>query len=125
MSFKIPQCLDFSRVQKEKEGLEDLDYNEDLQNAVDIRVKECATLFSHTRPDGTYFDSAAIDIDYHYLGENLISCNDHNIKAQQLVEAWMNSEGHRENILDPKFTSTAIAVYETDDMVYAAQWFMG
>lgn len=111
--------------EREKQGLDDLDYNEDLQNAVDIRVKECATLFSHTRPDGTYFDTAAVDIDYTHLGENLISCDDHNVTAQQLVEAWMNSKGHRENILDSKFTSTAIAVYETDDMIYAAQWFMG
>ena len=112
-------------AEREKEGLEDLDYNENLQNGVDVRVKECAVLFEHTRPDGTYFDTTAEDIDYQHLGENLISCDDHNVDAKQLVEAWMNSEGHRKNILDSNFTSTAIAVYETDNMIYAAQWFMG
>lgn len=96
-----------------------------MQSAADVRVKECSVLFAHTRPDGTYFDTAAGDLDYKHLGENLISCDDRNIQAQYLVNAWMNSEGHRKNILDSNFTSTAIAIYETDDMIYAAQWFMG
>ena len=40
--------------------------------------------------------------------------------AENLVEAWMNSEGHRANILLKDFTGMAIGIYEKDSVVYAA-----
>jgi len=42
-----------------------------------------------------------------------------------LLDTWMNSEGHRANILLPDFTSIAIGLYEKDDVTYAVQIFMG
>ena len=44
--------------------------------------------------------------------------------AENLVKTWMESEGHKANILLPEFTSTAIGVYG-EDVIYVAQLFVG
>ena len=108
-----------------KEELPTLSYNYDLQDAADLRAKECAELFSHTRPDGSSCHTVVKDFDYKVTGENLIKADKPIATAESLVEAWMNSQGHKENILMKEYTSIAIGVYETESMVYAVQIFMG
>ena len=64
--------------------------------------------FSHTSPTyGSPFDMLkSYGISYKSAGENLAG-NSSNSKA---VEAWMNSEGHRANILNSSFNYTGIGV---------------
>ena len=97
----------------------------ELQNAADIRARECAEQFSHTRPDGTSCFTVVEEIDYGVVGENLIKADNPIATAKALVNSWMNSEGHRANILNADFTETAIGIYINDGVTYGAQIFMG
>ena len=111
--------------ERTKAGIAALNYNMELQPPVDTRVVESAAQFSHTRPNGTSCFTVVQDLDYTVVGENLVKSDNAIATAQRLVKAWMESEGHRANILNPDFTETAIGVFITDDITYAAQLFMG
>lgn len=68
--------------------------------------------FSHTSPTyGSPFDMLKkYGINYKTAGENLAG-NSSNTKA---VEAWMNSEGHRANILNASYQYTGIGVVSSN-----------
>lgn len=106
-------------------GLTELFYNADLQAAADLRAREASELFSHTRPNGSSCHSVVEDFDYYVTGENLIMADRRIADAETLMSEWMNSEGHRQNILLKAFKSVAIGVYERDGAVFAAQIFLG
>ena len=110
--------------EREKEGVGKLVYNSDLQEAADLRAKECASVFSHTRPDGTSCFTA-IGVDYEVAGENLIMADGPLANAKTMMNTWMNSEGHRANILLPEFKEMAVGIFLSDDTVYAVQIFIG
>ncbi len=66
--------------------------------------------FEHVSPSGVDPGQLVKSFGYQYImsGENLISGN---FKSEQeLVEAWMNSSGHRANILNNRFTDIGVAV---------------
>ena len=117
----------FSRVNDERKdnGLNELTYNADLQEAANIRAKEASEMFSHTRPDGSSCHSIVENFDYFVTGENLILADKQIATASRMVEEWMNSEGHKHNILLKDFTSTAIGVTEKAGQVFVAQIFIG
>ena len=110
---------------RQNNNLPVLTYNKNLQAAADLRAKECSIQFSHTRPDGSSCHSVITE-DYFVVGENLLKADPELSTASMMVEAWMNSKGHRENILLQHFTETAIGVYIADDNItYVAQLFKG
>ncbi|MFV0520282.1 MAG: SafA/ExsA family spore coat assembly protein [Lachnospirales bacterium] len=80
--------------------------------------------FSHNSPTyGSPFDMLkSFKISYSYAGENIA-------KGQKtptaVVEAWMNSAGHKENILNSKFTKIGIGYYVKNGTVYWTQMFIG
>ena len=43
--------------------------------------------------------------------------------ADQFMSNWMNSQGHRENILSTNFKSLGIGVYRVGNKIYATQEF--
>ena len=104
--------------------LDNLNYNFDLQDAADLRAQEAAKKFEHIRPDGTSCYTA-FQMNYTVAGENLIKVDKEIATAQMLMDTWMNSLGHKENILLKEFTSIAIGVYEQDNIVYVSQLFVG
>ena len=110
---------------RQKNNLPVLTYNKNLQAAADLRAKESSIQFSHTRPDGSSCHSVITD-DYFVVGENLLKADPELSTAAMMVDAWMNSKSHRDNILLQHFTETAIGVYVADDNVtYVAQLFKG
>lgn len=73
-----------------------------LQNAMDIRAEELTKFYSHTRPDGQLCFSV-LDNSFRKnrkLGENIAMCQQ---TPEAVMDAWMNSSGHRANILNPQF----------------------
>jgi hypothetical protein len=68
--------------------------------------------FEHISPTQVGVDGLAKEAGYEYIliGENLAMGNFEN--NENLIEAWMNSEGHRENILNSKFQEIGVAVME-------------
>ncbi len=66
--------------------------------------------FSHVDPyDDSRIDTRAADFGYAYrkIGENLAAGQ---ISVEQVLRDWMDSAGHRANILDPEFTEIGLAV---------------
>lgn len=77
-----------------------------LDAAMKVRAPEVGLLYSHTRPDGSScFTAASTSALGTYAGEN-IALGHSNPAA--VVEAWMKSEGHQKNILNPNYTAIGI-----------------
>jgi len=107
-------------------GLDSLKYSSAMQKAADTRAKECAVSFSHTRPDGSSSYTALTErsISFTAFGENIFAATGmDSVSAEFVVEQWMASQGHRENILRDGFTHMCIGVAAKDDEVYVVQLF--
>lgn len=85
-----------------------------LNNVAQIRAMEIVQAFSHTRPDGSSCFTVLSEsgIAYMSAGENIAMGY---LSAESVMDGWMNSEGHRANILNPVFGQVGIGVYETED----------
>lgn len=121
----ITEIFSLINAERKDNGLNELTYNAELQEAANIRAKETSEMFSHTRPDGSSCHSIVENFDYFVTGENLILADKQIATASRMVEEWMNSEGHKHNILLKDFTSTAIGVTEKAGQVFVAQIFLG
>ncbi|MBQ3132187.1 MAG: hypothetical protein IJC24_05710 [Clostridia bacterium] len=107
-------------------GLDSLKYSSDMQSAADTRAKECAVSFSHTRPDGSSSYTALTErgLSFTAFGENIFAATGmDSVSAEFVVEQWMASQGHRENILMDGFTHMCIGIAAKDDEVYVVQLF--
>jgi uncharacterized protein YkwD len=74
--------------------------------------------YSHTGPDGSqpWDRAASAGSTRRTIGEN-IACGQRS--AAEVVEGWMNSPGHRANILNPKFVDIGIgSVASVDGIIY-------
>ena len=96
--------------QRTKNGLSALKIDAELQRVARIKAQDMVdnNYFSHTSPTyGSPFDMMkSFKISYKTAGEN-IAGNSSNSAA---VTAWMNSEGHRANILNGNFNYTGVGV---------------
>lgn len=118
------ELFELTNKERVAAGLTELTYNFDLQDPADLRAAESSIKFDHTRPNGDVCYSV-FNVDYAVAGENLIQADKPIADAENLMKTWMESEGHRANILLPEFTSVAIGIYTKDDVVYASQLFVG
>lgn len=96
-----PYCQQvWTLVNKERvaKGLSPLTYRNDLQSLADIRADEIVESFSHTRPNGTscFTVFTEANVPYWGIGENIAMGQR---SPEEVVEDWMNSDGHRANIL--------------------------
>lgn len=103
-------------------GLGILGYDAQLQGAADVRAKESASVFGHTRPDGSAAVTA-VTVNYNVAGENLIQVTKEFATADIIVETWLNSPTHKANIMLADFSQTAIGVYESSGTLFISQIF--
>ena len=115
------QVLALVNEERAKHGLQSLTYDSLVSSAANIRAKEIKSLFSHTRPDGRSCFTALDEVGYSYrkAGENIAYGQK---SAKEVMSAWMNSEGHRANILGD-YTYIGIGVYESGGTIYWSQFF--
>ena len=107
-------------------GLSSLKYSSAMQKAADTRAMECASSFSHTRPDGSKAYTALTErgVSFTAFGENIFAASGmSSVSAEYVVEQWMTSQGHRENILRDSFTHMCIGVASQGDEIYVVQLF--
>ena len=105
------EILNLCNQQRKNNGLSDLHTRSDLwEDVAVVRAKELPSKFSHTRPDGTSWISqyAAKHYNYHRAAENIAGGYPN---AQAVVNGWMNSPGHRANILDPNLIYLTTGYY--------------
>ena len=112
------EIFKYTNEEREKAGLEPLEWNDNLTEGVNIRAKEITEKFSHTRPNGEggreewYFDGAH--------GEILAIAS----TPQDAVDIWMRSkEGHKEIILDDHYKSVAVGCYVKNGILYCVVFF--
>ena len=105
-----------------KQGLSALTIDTKVQQAALVRAKESAQSFSHTRPNGSSFSTALTEagVSYRTAGENIAYGQS---TPQQVMNAWMNSSGHRANILNANYTTIGVGYTVINGTAYWAQLF--
>lgn len=115
------QVFQLVNQRRKENGLAELTYRNDIQDAANIRANEIISTFSHTRPDGSSCFTA-VTVNYYAIGENIASGQKN---AEEVMNAWMNSPGHRANILSAQFTGMAVGVVQYQGVSYWVQIFIG
>ena len=114
-----------NEVRKEY-GLTELTTNSSLSAAADCRAEEIKTLFSHTRPDNTSCSTVLSEfgMSYSMMGENIAEGQS---TPEEVVDCWLNSPGHRANILNPNFKYIGVGHTSGGGMYrnYWVQLFVG
>lgn len=118
-----------TNLEREREGLTPLLQDEKLNQIAQARLKDMFAkgYFEHEYPGGISASDFAEQYDYEYIsiGENIALGNFRDDAA--LVLAWMESPGHRANIVSEKFTHLGVAVqrgvYNGEEVWMAAQIF--
>ena len=107
----VLRIVELVNEERAKAGLNPLTLQADVTEAAQVRAVECETLFSHTRPNGTSFSTALKEagVSYRGAGENIAWGQK---TPEQVMEGWMNSDGHRANILNEKYTSIGVGYYQ-------------
>lgn len=120
------EILDLLNAERAKEGYSPLYFNESAYRCAKVRTSEIMVKFSHERPLGGYFDSILINdgVSYSTAGENIQRGTSDNT-AQQMVDAFMNSEAHRKNIMNNKYSSAAICLEYAAGAYFITQIFIG
>jgi len=104
--------FEFTNVERKKGGLATLAFDKSLSTIAQKRLDDMFLnqYFEHVSPTGSSAGSLAEDIGYEYIaiGENIALGNFENDAV--LVQAWMDSPGHRANIVSTKYSLLGIAV---------------
>ena len=114
-SFEPAQSDIITRLVNEervKAGLPALKINSALEAASHIRAVELHVNFSHTRPNG---------LPYHSItpltnGENIAYMTSVG-SAEMVMKAWMDSEGHRANILNPRYQTIGVGAFRAREYI--------
>jgi len=109
--------LDLVNAQRAAAGLPGLTWNDTLAESARIRSSEIVVKWSHTRPDGSAWYTAGSQTE---MGENLAFGQS---TTQQVIDEWMASPGHAENILRSTFTQMGVSCYYCNGTYYWAQHF--
>lgn len=97
--------------ERSKVGLTALKSNTKLSSVARLKSQDMRTnnYFSHTSPTyGSPFEMIKqFGVSYSYAGENIAKGQ---TSAKAVVDAWMNSTGHRENILNSNYTEIGVGL---------------
>ncbi len=119
----INEVFRLVNVERASAGLKPLTLDTRLCTAAQKRAVEISTQtdIEHTRPNGTSCFTVLdeMNIPYYYAGENIAGGY---LTPEAVVQGWMNSEGHRANILDPYFNKIGIGFYKKDNSTYQYYW---
>lgn len=103
------QVLDLTNQERAKNGLSPLQANAELNYTAEKYAKDMSDghFFSHTGPDGSqpWDREKAAGYEAQVTGENIAVGQ---TTPQQVVQDWMNSPGHRANILRPQFKDLGV-----------------
>ena len=99
------------------EGLDPLLEDPELDALAQIRADEIIIYFEHERPDGSDCFTVMKDYKCTLCGENIAAGQGN---PKDVVEAWMNSPGHRANIMNKDFKKIGIGYSKGGE--YGAYW---
>lgn len=117
------QIVELVNEERTKAGLSPVTGDTTIQSAAQVRAAESAVSFSHTRPNGQNFSTALTEagVTYKGSGENLAWGQK---TPEEVMKGWMNSPGHKANLLNPDFTKIGVGYYQNANGVnYWSQLF--
>lgn len=111
-NFAYEEIIRATNAERAKHNLKPLTEKNTLNSSAIFKANDLNTLqyFEHKSPSGKDISNLASQFGYEYvtIGENLAMGNFESEDA--IVEAWMNSPGHRANILNPKYTQIGVGL---------------
>jgi uncharacterized YkwD family protein/spore coat assembly protein SafA len=102
------EVIRLTNIERQKHGLQPLKENWELSRVARHKTWEMREqgYLSHNSRSGTPFQMMkAYGIKYNSAGENIAKGQR---SAQEVVQAWLNSEGHRKNMLSPNYTQIGV-----------------
>ena len=115
----IQEIVRLVNIERRKAGLKSLKLSRELLRPAQIRAREITKVFSHTRPNGLPFNSAFYGIDYKTAGENIAAGQ---TSCEMVMQQWMDSPGHRANILNKKYKYIGIGYLYDKNTRYEHFW---
>ncbi|MER2009123.1 MAG: CAP domain-containing protein [Psychrobacillus sp.] len=123
VSSVIQQVVDLTNAERAKEGLAPLQIDSALTKSAQLKSQDMKdnNYFSHTSPTyGSPFDQMkSLGISYKSAAENIAMGQR---SAQEVVQGWMNSAGHRANIMNGSYTHIGVGL--SDSGYYWTQQFI-
>ena len=121
------EVLKLVNAERAKQGLKPLTLNTKLSNVATLKSQDMINknYFSHTSPTyGSPFDMMKqFGITYRAAGENIAKGQK---SPQQVMNSWMNSSGHRANILNSNYTELGVGIAKSSNgTIYWTQMFIG
>ena len=110
------RVLELVNQERAANGVAPLKMDQSLLDTACLRSFELVAAFDHTRPNGT----SCFTANKHMFGENIAAGS---ATPEGVMSQWMNSAGHRANILDPDFTSIGIACLRVNGRALWVQCF--
>lgn len=118
------EILELVNIERAKVGLPALKMNEQLSKIARMKSNDMAdgNYFSHTSPTyGSSFDMMKqFGINYNEAGENIAKGYS---GSKGVMNGWMNSESHKENILDYDFKALGVGYVNKNGINYWTQMF--
>ncbi|MBQ9277901.1 MAG: hypothetical protein IJ224_04620 [Lachnospiraceae bacterium] len=112
------QVLDMVNQERAQAGLPALTMDAKLIASAKVRAVEITSVFDHTRPDGSSCFTA-FPSGLGWRGENIAAGQR---SPGDVMNGWMNSAGHKANILSSNFKSIGIACYYVPGSKYGYYW---
>lgn len=111
-ALSISLIVKYSNEYRQNNKLEPLLENSKLILSAEKKAEDILNnqYFEHVSPKGIGVGDLGLEFKYDYIliGENLAMGNFRD--SQELIDAWMESPGHRANILNSKYTETGVAI---------------
>lgn len=106
--------INWTNFHRETHGLEDLSMNQDLNTVATLKARDMLEkqYFEHASPSGVRVGDLVREVGYEFIivGENLALGGF--LGDEDLVQNWMDSPGHRANILNNDYEEIGVAVEE-------------
>lgn len=121
------QVLQLVNKERSKQGLKNLTLSKELTSIANTKAKDMAVnrYFDHRSPTyGSPFEMLQkFGVKYKSAGENIAAGQK---TPQQVMESWLNSSGHRANILNKSYTELGVGFYQGGSYdTYWVQLFIG
>ncbi|NWG07425.1 MAG: hypothetical protein HXY35_12150 [Chloroflexi bacterium] len=117
------QVLTLLNQRRASHGVPPLTSNSKLLSAARRHSQDmaCNNFMSHTGSDGSSPQDRIIDAGYDFStwGENIAAGY---TSPSSVVDGWMDSAGHRANILNPNFTEIGVGYVYNEDSMYGHYW---
>ena len=117
------QVIELVNAERAANNLPPLQYNEELTVAARLHSQDMGdnNYFSHTSQDGRAFNERILEAGYDYAagGENIAAGYS---TPEAVVAGWMDSDGHRANILSPDYCDIGVGYAAVTGSQYYHYW---